>query len=139
MYENLLANVPTDLYIGGKWRKSSDNQRFDVIDPATEKKVASVASATPDDAIAAVDAAHAALEGWAGKKPRERGEIPARSRGLVTNRFSRCDDRTERSPSPHQASDVRRGFERCRACNRSPLPPQLRSSDPPAPGFRDRV
>ena len=46
MYDNLLANVPTDLWIGGKWRKSSDNQRFDVIDPATEKKVASVASAT---------------------------------------------------------------------------------------------
>ena len=22
MYDNLLANVPTDLYIGGKWRKS---------------------------------------------------------------------------------------------------------------------
>ena len=35
MYENLLANVPTDLWIGGKWRKSSDNARFDGIDPAT--------------------------------------------------------------------------------------------------------
>ena len=46
MYENLLANVPTDLWIGGKWRKSSDGGRFDVIDPATENKVASVASAT---------------------------------------------------------------------------------------------
>ena len=56
MYENLLANVPTDLWIGGKWRKSSDNARFDVIDPATEKTVASVASATPQDAIAALDA-----------------------------------------------------------------------------------
>ncbi|MBV9970640.1 MAG: NAD-dependent succinate-semialdehyde dehydrogenase [Xanthobacteraceae bacterium] len=75
MYDNLLANVPTDLYIGGKWRKSSDGQRFDVIDPATENKIASVASATIDDAKAAVDAAGAAFEGWAGKKPRERGEI----------------------------------------------------------------
>jgi succinate-semialdehyde dehydrogenase/glutarate-semialdehyde dehydrogenase len=74
-YDNLLANVPTDLYIGGKWRKSSDNQRFDVIDPATENKIASVASATVDDARAAVDAASGAFEGWAGKKPRERGEI----------------------------------------------------------------
>jgi succinate-semialdehyde dehydrogenase/glutarate-semialdehyde dehydrogenase len=46
MYDNLLANVPTDLWIGGKWRKSSDGGRFDVIDPATENKVASVASAT---------------------------------------------------------------------------------------------
>ena len=41
MYDNLLANVPTDLWIGGKWRKSSDGGRFDVIDPATENKVAS--------------------------------------------------------------------------------------------------
>jgi succinate-semialdehyde dehydrogenase/glutarate-semialdehyde dehydrogenase len=75
MYDNLLANVPTDLYIGGKWRKSSDNQRFDVIDPATENKIASVASASVEDAKAAVDAASDAFEGWAGKKPRERGEI----------------------------------------------------------------
>ena len=36
-YDNLLANVPTDLWIGGKWKKSSDNSRFDVIDPATEQ------------------------------------------------------------------------------------------------------
>ena len=36
MYDNLLANVPTDLWIGGKWRKASDGERFDVIDPATE-------------------------------------------------------------------------------------------------------
>jgi succinate-semialdehyde dehydrogenase/glutarate-semialdehyde dehydrogenase len=75
MYENLLANVPTDLWIGGKWKKSSNGERFDVIDPAAEKKVASVASATPDDAIAAVDAASDAFEGWAARKPRERGEI----------------------------------------------------------------
>ena len=83
MYDNLLANVPTDLYIGGKWRKSSDNQRFDVIDPATEKKVASVASATVEDAIAAVDAAQAAFEGWAGRKPRERGEILRKAFELI--------------------------------------------------------
>jgi succinate-semialdehyde dehydrogenase/glutarate-semialdehyde dehydrogenase len=83
MYDNLLANVPTDLYIGGKWRKSSDNQRFDVIDPATEKKVASVASATPEDAIAAVEAAQGAFEGWAGKKPRERGEILRKAFELI--------------------------------------------------------
>jgi succinate-semialdehyde dehydrogenase/glutarate-semialdehyde dehydrogenase len=74
-YDNLLANVPTDLYIGGKWRKASDNSRFDVIDPATENKVESVASATVEDAKAALDAAEAAFEGWAKKKPRERGEI----------------------------------------------------------------
>jgi succinate-semialdehyde dehydrogenase/glutarate-semialdehyde dehydrogenase len=75
MYENLLANVPTDLWIGGKWKKASDGARFDVVDPATEKVIASVASATVEDAKAAVDAAQEAFPAWAAKKPRERAEI----------------------------------------------------------------
>jgi succinate-semialdehyde dehydrogenase/glutarate-semialdehyde dehydrogenase len=83
MYDNLLANVPTDLWIGGQWRKSSDGARFDVIDPATENAVASVASATIDDARAAVDAASAAFSGWAAKKPRERGEILRKAFELI--------------------------------------------------------
>jgi len=83
MYDNLLANVPTDLWIGGKWRKSSDGQRFDVIDPATENKITSVASATVEDAKAAVDAANDAFPGWAGKKPRERAEILRKAYELI--------------------------------------------------------
>src|SRR6266849_6274307 len=83
MYDNLLANVPTDLWIGGKWRKASDGGRFDVLDPATENKIASVASATVDDAKAAVDAASAAFEGWAGRKPRERAEILRKAYELI--------------------------------------------------------
>ena len=83
MYDNLLANVPTDLWIGGKWRKSSDNQRFDVTDPATERTIASVASASVEDAKAAVDAASGAFAGWAAKKPRERGEILRKAFELI--------------------------------------------------------
>src|SRR4029079_1015156 len=83
MYDNLLANVPTDLWIGGKWRKSSDGARFDVIDPATENKVASVASGTVEDAKAALDAASTAFPAWAAKKPRERGEVLRKSFGLI--------------------------------------------------------
>src|SRR6187402_2193069 len=82
-YDNLLANVPTDLWIGGKWKKSSDNARFDVIDPATEQKIASVASASTDDAKAALDAAQAAFAPWAAKKPRERGEILRKAYELI--------------------------------------------------------
>ena len=54
-----------------------------MIDPATETKVASVASATVEDAIAALDAAQAAFPGWAPKKPRERGEILRKSYDLI--------------------------------------------------------
>src|SRR3982075_3687030 len=83
MYENLLANVPTDLWIGGKWRKASDGGRFDVFDPATDNKIASVASATVEDAKAAVDAASDAFASGAGRKPRERAEILRKSFELI--------------------------------------------------------
>jgi succinate-semialdehyde dehydrogenase / glutarate-semialdehyde dehydrogenase len=89
MYDNLLANVPTDLYIGGKWRPASDKASFDVIDPATEATIASVASASTEDAKAAVDAASAAFEGWAGRKPRERGEILRKAYELIVHEGER--------------------------------------------------
>src|SRR5437763_1370245 len=34
MYDNLLANVPTELYIGRKWRPATDKGRFDGSGPA---------------------------------------------------------------------------------------------------------
>src|SRR5436305_3311410 len=65
----------TDLYIGGAWRPASDSRRIEVTDPATGEVIASVASATVQDGIAAVDAAAAAFRPWAAKPPRERAEI----------------------------------------------------------------
>jgi len=61
----------------------SDSGVADVIDPATERKIASVASASVDDAKAAIDAADAAFEGWAGRKPRERAEILRKAYELI--------------------------------------------------------
>jgi succinate-semialdehyde dehydrogenase/glutarate-semialdehyde dehydrogenase len=46
----------TDLYIDGEWR-TRRGERFDVINPATEEVLASVASADIADADAALDAA----------------------------------------------------------------------------------
>jgi succinate-semialdehyde dehydrogenase/glutarate-semialdehyde dehydrogenase len=83
MYENLLAGIPTDLWIGGRWCKSSDGARFDVFDPATENVVASVASASLQDAASAVDAAQDAFGPWAARKPRERAEILRKAHELV--------------------------------------------------------
>jgi succinate-semialdehyde dehydrogenase / glutarate-semialdehyde dehydrogenase len=91
-YDNLIAAVPTDLSIGGKWRPASDGARFDVTDPATEEVIASVASASVEDAAAAVDAAAAAGPAWAAKKPRERGEILRKAFELLSKdaeRFAR--------------------------------------------------
>ena len=71
----LISVRHTDLYIGGAWRPASDNQRIDVTDPATGEVIASVASATVQDGLAAVESASQAFRAWAAKPPRERAEI----------------------------------------------------------------
>ncbi|HSM20564.1 MAG TPA: aldehyde dehydrogenase family protein, partial [Hyphomicrobiales bacterium] len=71
--------VPTRLYIGGEWRDAADGEEFDVIEPATEEKITSVASAGIEDGMAALDAAQAAFADWAGRSPRERAEVLRRA------------------------------------------------------------
>ena len=82
-YDNLIAGIPTDLHIGGAWRPASDGARIAVIDPATEARITSVASAGVEDARAAVDAAADAAPVWAARKPRERAEILRKAFELV--------------------------------------------------------
>jgi succinate-semialdehyde dehydrogenase/glutarate-semialdehyde dehydrogenase len=75
----------TDLYINGEWHKTGD--RFDVINPATEEVLASVASADIADADAALDAAEAAMTDWAARTPRERSEVLRKAWELMTARL----------------------------------------------------
>jgi len=77
--KSLLQDLPTDLYRGGEFVPASDGGRFDVLDPASEEVLTSVADGTVDDALAAVDAAAAAAEAWAATSPRERSEILRRA------------------------------------------------------------
>jgi len=65
----------TDLYIDGTWRAGASGERFDVLNPATEEVIASVASAEIADADAALDAAEAATQEWAAQTPRHRSEV----------------------------------------------------------------
>lgn len=89
--KELLAKVPTGLLIGGEWRNSSNGETFDVENPATGEHLATLASATEEDALAALDAACAAEKeagehGWAATPARERAEILRRAFELVTER-----------------------------------------------------
>jgi len=77
----------TDLYINGQWRPASDGARFDVLNPADETVLASVASATVDDARAALDAAEAAFGAWAARTPRDRSIILRRAFDLMSARL----------------------------------------------------
>lgn len=80
-------NLPTDCYIGGEWRESSDGTRFDVQDPSTGEIMATVASATIDDAMAAVEAASTALETWRDTAPRARAEILRKAFEIMDGRI----------------------------------------------------
>jgi succinate-semialdehyde dehydrogenase / glutarate-semialdehyde dehydrogenase len=77
--------VPTGLLIGGEWRPGSAGT-LGVTDPATEETLVEIANGTPEDAIAAVAAAHEALPGWAATPPRERAECLRRAWALMIER-----------------------------------------------------
>ncbi|HTE63579.1 MAG TPA: aldehyde dehydrogenase family protein, partial [Solirubrobacteraceae bacterium] len=74
-----VAAVPTQLFIGGAWRDASGGATLPIEDPATGESFTEVADATPEDAVAALDACVAVQAEWAAHPPRERGEILRRA------------------------------------------------------------
>ncbi|SNU00518.1 succinate-semialdehyde dehydrogenase / glutarate-semialdehyde dehydrogenase [Ruaniaceae bacterium KH17] len=73
LVEAALAYVPTGLYIDGTWRSTENT--FDVINPATGAVITAISDATPEDGMAALDAAARAQESWAATAPRVRAEL----------------------------------------------------------------
>jgi len=86
MMKDARDDLATDLWIDGAWRPGAEGARFDVLNPADETVLASVASAEIADADAALDAAAAALGPWAARSPRERSEILRRAWELMSER-----------------------------------------------------
>ena len=76
----------TDLYINGVFKSRAENTRFDVINPADESVLASVASAEIADAEEALDAAQDAFADWASRTPRARSEILRKAYELMIER-----------------------------------------------------
>ena len=77
----------TDLYIDGEFTPGSQGSRFDVINPATEEVLASVASAELNDADKALDAAERAMAEWAARTPRERSLVLRKAWELMDARI----------------------------------------------------
>ena len=82
----LLATVPTKLYIAGKWVDGHGAGQIAVEDPATGKTLVEIANADHTDALAALTAADDAAASWAKVSPRERAEILRRTFDLVRER-----------------------------------------------------
>lgn len=73
---------PTDLFIGGRWVKSSNGKTIESIDPSTEKVIVSVQAASEHDVDQAVRAARKAL-----KSPTWR-DLPGTERGQLLNKLA---------------------------------------------------
>ena len=79
--------MQTNLFIDGNWVPSQSAQRFDVMNPATEDVIASVASANIFDADLALNAASTAMQEWAARSPRDRSEVLRKAWELMTARL----------------------------------------------------
>ena len=84
--QKVIDGVPKQLYIGGEWRDASGGATLAVEDPATQETLCEIADATPDDALAALAAAHEKQAEWGATPPRDRGEILRRAWELIVER-----------------------------------------------------
>jgi succinate-semialdehyde dehydrogenase / glutarate-semialdehyde dehydrogenase len=75
----VLERVPTQLFVGGRWRAAGAGGTLAVEDPATEEPLVEVADGHAQDALDALAAAAEAQQEWAAHPPRERGEILRRA------------------------------------------------------------
>jgi succinate-semialdehyde dehydrogenase/glutarate-semialdehyde dehydrogenase len=83
--QSVVDSVPKQLYIAGEWRDGAKGT-FAVEDPSTGRDLCEVADASPQDAMAALDAAVAAGAEFAATPPRDRGEILRRAFETITAR-----------------------------------------------------
>jgi acyl-CoA reductase-like NAD-dependent aldehyde dehydrogenase len=82
-------SIQSRLFINGEFVDASSGETFDTINPATEEKLADVASASVDDVDRAVKAARAQMEPgseWQKMKPRDRAKVLWRIADMLTSR-----------------------------------------------------
>jgi succinate-semialdehyde dehydrogenase/glutarate-semialdehyde dehydrogenase len=83
----LLARVPSQLFLGGQWVDGTSGLTIDVTDPATGLVLKTIADASVADAKRAVDIAADTQESWAATAPRVRGEILRAAFDLLQERL----------------------------------------------------
>lgn len=74
------------LFVDGRWRTGSGGLTLPIVDPSTERELATVAVAGDDDIDAAAAAAHEAFPRWARSSALERAAVMKRAAGLLRER-----------------------------------------------------
>lgn len=75
--------IRTQHLIGARWTDASDRAQFDVLDPADNARITAVANGSAADALAAVEAAEAALPAWKATPARARAQLLKRWHALI--------------------------------------------------------
>ncbi|HKS99272.1 MAG TPA: aldehyde dehydrogenase family protein [Rugosimonospora sp.] len=88
--EQLARSLPTAPFVAGRWQPHAAAPAFDVVDPVTERRLATVTEADAATVEAAVTAAHAALDGG------EWGRLDGATRGQLLHALAQLvEDRAE--------------------------------------------
>ncbi|MBN8942997.1 MAG: aldehyde dehydrogenase family protein [Rhizobiales bacterium] len=97
------------LHIGGTWRPPLSGAGLDVVDPATETVIATVANGGEADIDAAVGAARAAFPAWRRTSATERANMLAAIAAAITARrdeLARIEVRDNGKPLPEALWDI---------------------------------
>jgi betaine-aldehyde dehydrogenase len=103
--------------IGGQWVPASDGATLPVVDPATEKRIATIPAGGPKDVAVAVEAAADAAPAWAGRSWLDRGELLrelARRLEERVDELAMMDAVDGGNPVSGMRGDVRRAVEEVR-------------------------
>lgn len=84
---HVVGAVPKQLLVGGAWIDAEGGASFEVCDPATGEILCSVADASPQDGMSALEAAADAQAAFAATTPRYRADVLASACHLVQQRL----------------------------------------------------
>src|SRR5919109_620099 len=84
--QRIVEQVQNKLYIGGEWRDASGGGTLEGIDPATEEPLCEVPDGTPEDAMAALDAAVETQKEWGNSAPNDRAGVLWKAFELLVER-----------------------------------------------------
>lgn len=82
----------THLFINGKWRPSHSGRTIDVLNPATEEVIGTVAHADKSDLDEALAAAAAGFKVWRATPPADRSKIMRKAAQLLRERIGRISN-----------------------------------------------
>ena len=101
-------------YIGGQWVSSQSGRTYPITNPASKQTVlGEFQTSTPEDAVQAVAAAQAALEGWANTPAPARAQVLYRALDIMGRRrdeLARTITLEEGKPLADAQGEVRRAM-----------------------------